>query len=49
MDNLEYDSYNFYEMKMNLKCKNMLNINMIKILIIHIVIDCSGNHIKKYG
>jgi len=45
MENLEYDNYSFYELQMNLKCKTMLNINIIKILIIHIVIDCGGNHI----
>jgi hypothetical protein len=34
---------------MNLKCKAILNINVVNFLIIHITMDFSKNHIKNYG
>jgi hypothetical protein len=32
---------------MNLKCKIIFNINVMKILIIHVVVDINENHIFK--
>jgi hypothetical protein len=34
---------------MDIKCKVVFNIKIIKILIIHVAIDLSENHILKYG
>jgi hypothetical protein len=34
---------------MNLKCKAILNINVINFLIIHITMDFNKNHINNYG
>jgi hypothetical protein len=34
---------------MNLKCKAILNVNIVNFLIIHIKMDFSKNHIKIYG
>jgi hypothetical protein len=34
---------------MILKFKSIFDINIVKILIIHVVIDFNGNHILKYG
>jgi hypothetical protein len=33
---------------MNFKCKFIFNINIIKILIIHVAINFNGNHTKQY-
>jgi len=34
---------------MNLRCKLIFNINIVKFLIIYITIDFNENHIEKYG
>jgi hypothetical protein len=34
---------------MNLRCKVIFNINIVKFLIIHITINFNENNIKKYG
>jgi predicted KAP-like P-loop ATPase len=34
---------------MDIKCKVVFNIKIITILIIHVAINLSENHIKKYG
>jgi hypothetical protein len=47
-DYLDYHSWRFFELQMNLKYKAIFNINIIQISNIHVTIYFNGNHIKRY-
>jgi hypothetical protein len=48
-DCLDCHTCNYFGLHTNVKFKAILKINIVKILIIHIVIDFNGNHPKKLG
>jgi hypothetical protein len=45
---LNYHNCDFIRLQFNIKCEVIFNIKIIKILIIHVVIDLSENHIRIY-
>jgi hypothetical protein len=45
---LNYHNCGFIRLQFNIKCKVIFNLEIIKILIIYVVVDLSGNHIRIY-
>jgi hypothetical protein len=49
VDNLNCHNCSFFKLQMNLKCKVIFNINIVKYFLNHLTIEFNGNHLKNYG